>query len=505
MNVSYSKSFLCSTALALALPGAALADVTSAEVWENWKSYANSVGQTVTAGSEVSDGGDLTLLDLRFTMDFPEGLVVGNLASIELKEQGDGTVAITMSPDYPISISVDADGEKVEMALMLHQIDTNIIASGGDGKIVYDYTAQEISASLETLIADGEEINPAVTLSLKDIDGSTTSASAEGEAQIMSSRMSAAGLDLDIDVQEPDGGGKFTATGRMANLRSESSLVIPPDLDLEDPSAIFNSGFTVIGGFKTDSSNMHAELQDGNDSFDFSASATSSSLSVALDDGTLKYGGTSTGLQYKLVSPQIPLPEIAFGMAEAAFKVVVPFGQSETPQDFAALIKLGGLEVSDMLWGMIDGGGTLPHTPATLIIDLAGQMNWLVDITNEKELEAFDGEAPVELFGLTVNNLTLDIAGAKIEGDGDFTFDNTDLATFDGMPAPTGAINFDLMGINGLLDKLGQMGLLPQEQAMGARMMLGLFARPADGEDHLTSTIEVKGDGSIFANGQQLK
>ncbi|MGR3660778.1 MAG: DUF2125 domain-containing protein [Paracoccaceae bacterium] len=503
MNVSYSKSFLCSTALVLALPGAALADVTSAEVWENWKNYASSMGQTVTTGSEVSDGGTLTLLDLRITLDFPEGLVVSNLASLVLREQSDGTVVITMSPDYPISISVDSDGEKVDLALMVRQNDTEIVASGGDGKIVYDYKAQEISVSLETLIVDGEEIDPTVTLSLKGFDGTYTSA--EGDVNMLTSRMSAASLELEIDVQEPDGDGKFAATGRMSNLRSESNVVIPPDLDLEDPSAIFNGGFTVMGGFKADSSNLHMAMQDGDDSFDFSASATTSSLTVSLDKGTLNYGGTSTGLQYKLVSPQIPLPEIAFGMAEAAFNVLIPFGQSETPQDFAALIKLGGLEVSDTLWGMIDGDGALPHTPATLIIDLAGQMNWLIDITNEEALEAFDGEAPIELYGLTVNNLTLELAGAKITGDGDFTFDNSDLETFDGMPAPTGAINFDLTGINGLLDSLGQMGLLPQEQAMGARMMLGLFARPAGGEDHLTSTIEVKGDGSVFANGQQLK
>ena len=46
---------------------------------------------------------------------------------------------------------------------------------------------------------------------------------------------------------------------------------------------------------------------------------------------------------------------------------------------------------------------------------------------------------------------------------------------------------------------------VPYMKAMGMRMMLGLFARPAGGEDTMTSTIEVTGDGSVFANGQQLK
>ena len=62
-----------------------------------------------------------------------------------------------------------------------------------------------------------------------------------------------------------------------------------------------------------------------------------------------------------------------------------------------------------------------------------------------------------------------------------------------------------LTGGNGLLDTLVGLGLLPEEQAMGARMMLGLFARPGDGPDTLVSTIEVKEDGSVLANGQRVR
>jgi len=55
------------------------------------------------------------------------------------------------------------------------------------------------------------------------------------------------------------------------------------------------------------------------------------------------------------------------------------------------------------------------------------------------------------------------------------------------------------------MDKLVQMGLLPQEQAMGARMMMGLFARPGEGPDSLTSTLEINAEGHILANGQRIQ
>jgi hypothetical protein len=54
------------------------------------------------------------------------------------------------------------------------------------------------------------------------------------------------------------------------------------------------------------------------------------------------------------------------------------------------------------------------------------------------------------------------------------------------------------------MDNLVAMGLLPEEQVMGARMMLGLFTVPT-GDDQLTTTIEVNAEGQILANGQRLQ
>ncbi|MCP4621051.1 MAG: DUF2125 domain-containing protein, partial [Bradyrhizobium sp.] len=111
---------------------------------------------------------------------------------------------------------------------------------------------------------------------------------------------------------------------------------------------------------------------------------------------------------------------------------------------------------------------------------------------------------PGELRGLTLNELLLSVAGAELTGSGDFTFDNTDLESFDGMPAPEGEANLKLVGANNLIDKLVGMGLLSDDDAMGARMMMGMFAVSA-GDDVVTSKIEVNDEGHVLANGQRLK
>ncbi len=83
--------------------------------------------------------------------------------------------------------------------------------------------------------------------------------------------------------------------------------------------------------------------------------------------------------------------------------------------------------------------------------------------------------------------------------------DGTGPAMVPGMGSPVGAVNLALAGGNGLMDKLVAMGLLPQEQAMGARMMMGIFTVPGDGPDTLKSNIEFTKDGQILANGQRIR
>jgi hypothetical protein len=123
---------------------------------------------------------------------------------------------------------------------------------------------------------------------------------------------------------------------------------------------------------------------------------------------------------------------------------------------------------------------------------------------DEEALAAMGSAPPGELNALDITELTVRFAGAALTGAGAFTFDNSDLTTFDGVPAPTGKIDLTLSGGNGLLDKLVAMGLIPQDQAMGARMMMAMFAKPGEGQDVLNSTLEFR-DKGFFANGQRLK
>jgi hypothetical protein len=86
-----------------------------------------------------------------------------------------------------------------------------------------------------------------------------------------------------------------------------------------------------------------------------------------------------------------------------------------------------------------------------------------------------------------------------LAGTGAFTFDNSM-----GIPMPLGEANVTVTGANALIDGLIATGLLSEDDAMGARMMMGMFMVPGANADELTSKIEAKEGMQILVNGQPL-
>ncbi len=218
------------------------------------------------------------------------------------------------------------------------------------------------------------------------------------------------------------------------------------------------------------------------------------------------YDVRSTDVALNMSTPDLPFP-VSAQMAESAFNMTLPLAAAEEPQDMALGLTLGGFTMSDMLWNIFDPNNALPREPATIAVDLEGTVTPFVNLFDPEAVAMLEqtGGVPGELNTLTLNDLTVDAVGSKLTGSGDFTFDNSDLETFDGMPAPAGTITFNLDGGNALLDRLIEMGLLAQQDAMGARMMMSMFSVPGNGEDSLKSTIEVKKNGQILANGQRIR
>ncbi len=481
----------------------ASAEVTADQVWQNWKGLIQNYGQTLTVGSEARAGDTLTVTGLALVSEFKGGSSKGSIDSIAFRDVGDGTVEVTMSPQYPVTLTfTDPAGKAEVIDILVDQPDLKIIASGSDAETRYDFTAPKVNVGIKSPAGEGRPADTAVTLAVNGLAGNYT-VSSDVQSRIASTfQAESARVGLAVTDPTPDTGGTSNMTVNITALTGATTGVLLPATEMENMAAALASGFSSDGSFGYASADFTFDGTAGDQSAKASGSFGEGTLRAALDKDHLGYGGASKGVRLAFSGTSIPFPELVVSYAETAFDLVMPVSKSETPQDFRVLLRLADLVVSDEVWGMFDPTAALPRDPATVVIDTTGKAKWLIDLFSP-EAQQMDN-IPGELHALDIKELTLRAVGAAVTGVGAFTFDNSDVTTFDGMPLPTGKLDLKITGANALLDKLSQTGLLPQDQVMGARMMMGLFARPGEGADTLTSTLEFK-DKGFFANGQQLQ
>lgn len=481
---------------------AVFADVTSAEVWADWQKYLTGFGYELAASeSATSDG--IAVSGLTISMDLPEegGTIKVDFGTLTFKDQGDGTVAVVLPEHMPMAMTLNND-----FALTVNY-DTkgmSMVVSGSADEMTYDYSADQAAISVADLVVDGDKVDDAkINMVLNNLSGKTTSAM--GDLRHLTQVVSAQEITYDVAITEPDDGAfSMMIKGAIADFAIESDTTVPENMDFENMSAALTAGFAGKATITWGAGGYEFSTKDRDDTVTGNSSSDSGSLDFGVGRDSLHYGGTANGTKASFSSSEFPFP-VDITIAQSVFNLLVPVNKTDTPSDFSMTVKLGDFTVSDGIWNMIDPGTILSRDPATILLDFDGKANWLIDIMDPEKAAEFDGDMPGQLHELTLKSLQVKAAGADLTGNGAFTFNNDDLETFDGLPAPTGALDLKLTGGNGLMDNLVKMGLLPEDQAMGARMMMGLFAVVGEGDDTLTSKIEVTGDGHISANGQRLK
>ncbi|MDQ7070285.1 MAG: DUF2125 domain-containing protein [Rhodobacterales bacterium] len=484
--------------------GGAFAEITAAQAWGDYKSYMEGFGYSMTS-NETTSGDTITVTDLTITAPLPEagGDLEMTYGELSFTSNNDGTVSMNMPSSMPFGITVTPkDDDPVEINLDYTQTGLSVIISGQPGDLVFTFSAASLGMTLTDLIVEGKKVDiGSAQLVMNSIAGSASLKS--GNLRSIAESGTIGSLTYDLAFKDPEGEGYFNYKGALQDLNFNVALAMPMEFDETDMAAMMRAGFAVKAAVNHNGSTMNFDFADGGDAMKFDGTSTSGDLSMNMDEDRLEYALSSNDMALNATSSELPFP-LSMTMAETAFKLLMPISKSDDEQDFAFLVNLGGFTVSDMLWSLIDAGGQLPRDPATIALDLTGKVKVFFDLMNPESAATVDADMPGQLNAVTLNSLTISAAGAEVTGSGDFTFDNTDLTTFDGIPAPTGAIDLKIVGANGLMDKLVAMGLLPEDQAMMGHMMMGMFAVPA-GDDILTSKIEVTGDGQISANGQRLK
>lgn len=492
-----SPKLLGATALASIFAVAqAQAAVTPEDVWQKWQDIAAASGQKITAAQAARDGDTLAVEGVSITT--PPGELQATVLMDELRfvDNGDGTVLVEIPASIPVEVVTTGD-KPATIKLSLTQEDFQLIASGSPEAMSYTNSVSKMALTLDS--AEGADMsNVAFQAAVTDASGS-----GDYSGTSNTSTYQVGGLDVTFSAEGSDAAGPSSGNINLhlSDLKGDSTGNMFAFGEIENLSAALKAGLAASGTFSYGAGDFSLNGTDASGQTSVTASLTGGSVEFGMDSTALHYQTTTKGLAVKATTPDLPFPELNLGFSELSFGLGMPTTPKAEPGPFGVLVKLVDLTISDEVWAMFDPTGQLPHDPATLVLDATGLATLKADIFDPKTPPS---AATADLNALTVSDLQVKVAGADVSGKGDFTFDNSDLTTFDGIPAPTGKLDLHATGINGLLDKLVAMGLLPEDQIGSARMMLAMFAKAGPAQDELTSTLEFK-DKGFFANGQQLK
>lgn len=502
--------------LGLALPfslvaQAAWADLAPQDVWGDWRDYMEGMGYKIAA-TETVNGDDLTVSNISFSFAVPdtEGTMTMSLGTIDFNQNRDGTVAVVMPNTMPLTVTgkdETADGQPFAMTMNFTQTGHAMTASGTPGAMTYLYTAQAFAMDMTQMQVGDEQMTAQdARMKFTGTNLSSTTTMTIGDMRGYDQTGSIENVSFDIFVKNPDeaeaqGAIKGTMNGITLAGQGEIPLEVAKDADM---AMILADGFDVAGTLSYASGNSEFDIKDPeNGNYVMKTASQGGDFAFKVGADGLAYDVAQRDVSVGVTMEMMPFP-FEIKMAESGFNIAMPVSKSDEAQDFALGLKLRDFTMSDIIWSMFDPAAQLPRDPATVVLDLTGKAKLLVDWMNPDAAAQMTG-APGALKDVSLGKLLVSAAGARLEGAGNITFDGAAAGLLPGAGNPVGDVDFALAGGNGLLDKLVAMGVLPQDQAMGARMMMGLFAVPSDAPDTLKSKIEFTPEGQILANGQRLR
>jgi hypothetical protein len=468
-------------ALAALAPGAALADLTAAGVWQGWQDFAAEAGFEVAADARPGDG-RLTLENLSLTSEADGADSTTTVTgAIELVERGDGTVAVEVPAQLLTRTVVEGRGETVEQTATVLSEALEIVAREDGGTRVYDTTAGEVSVVLQVDDDEGrdeeEGFTTDVTVTMEGVE-STARSGAGALAQ------SAAIDAMTIDAESTDG---TTVEWRLAQVVAESDQALGGDLAMMAGSVAMTfagSEMEVLSIARADAEATRVEATTGPGQLSSDTTDGGFAVSVSLRD-----------LESVVAGADLPAP-VTVTVAEQGMTLGLPTAASDALEPWGLSLTLRDLEADEATWALFDPTGQLPRTPATLLLDVTGEAEVTGDLMDPEAMTA--AGPPLMPRSAVINQLLLAFGGAELTGSGTVAFEGAPI------PDPVGTIEIALSGGLGLVDRLVALGVVPAAQAGMARGMIGMIARET-GPDAYATEIEFAPGGGISVGGMQMR
>ena len=489
---------------------AVLAQVSATDVRDDLLTYIEASNLTVNY-SESASGNGIALNNVTITVPEleAEGLYVSMVfPSITLTESG-GNVDIAISPVNNIKFQVGPNGSEMNLEMMLNYGGHSMTASGTNDRTTYSYSMDSMSMVNTAFAVEGQPINGTLAFSATNSSGEYTQVNGNLMSVAGSSSIDTLSVAANLDVP---GEVAMNFAFSVSDLNTDFQTATVPGLDYEDPMAVLNAinaGMSIMGLVNTGQVAMNFEFTEGNDNASVTMTTSAIEGGVLFNKDDFAFSEVISDLVFVMSGSDIPLPQIVVQAQEILMGGRAPLSASDEPRQVAMQLGVRELALQPEVWGMIDPMGAFPHDPLTAVLQASGNINMHYSVTDPMGAQQFamameSEQLPFTIHDFSLDELTLMGGGASITGTGSFSFDPNGMPIMPGLTMPSGSASFELLGVNSLLDTLIEMGLVPAEEAMGMRMMMGMFT-VSTGDDAMSSTIEINDQGHILANGQRIQ
>ncbi|WP_158644652.1 DUF2125 domain-containing protein [Paracoccus jeotgali] len=371
----------------------------------------------------------------------------------------------------------------------------------------------------EIEMQDGLTVSQPLRMTIENLEGHDRVDSTDASGLVQALNATSIAIDFKIDDEDAQGTGNFLLTGMTADSKVSSTAGFGADVDM---AKMLQDGFSLASDIAFSKISGAIDMQTVDDEGQrqpvrINMDSRDIKIGVGMDKTRLSYAVSSGPGSADFTVPDVPVP-VGYELAAASLKVELPVSAGSDPQPFSFHYLLDQVVLKDQVWAIFDPNMALPRDPAQLDIDVSGNVVMERDLFDSEHMhraEALDDpdltdeqreaiidemSPPFTMADLSLNNVALALMGASAQFQGKLTTPDGDASE------PVGTITGRFQGIQALTQKLQASGLIPAEQAAMLPMMLGMFAKPdPQAADTMTTEIEFREGGQVFANGQQVR
>lgn len=460
----------------------------ASDALDSYFEMMTAYGADIAVGDKSESGDSAVWRDVvvsaRAEIEGEAGGFEWRLPSISAEARGNG-IGVELAERSTFQFDVPEDDVSILMEMLLSGQDLLIVEDGGELRTTYNYdmmTLRSLQNSLLRMDATIDDLS-GVQLRIAGAVPRLTGSQAIGSMRIIY------GIDdpsAEVMMNSDIAYGETQVTYAYDHVPIDQMI----DYVTGDRAAVLE-----YSSASTTSDIEFADPSEGTGRI--SSKSGPSSFKLALDAGQFEVIGEGSDISYDAMIPGGVVPPISMSMDKMEMGMDFAVGEvgEETRGDM--LLRMAGVAVPENLWAIFDPTQRIPRDPLDFTIDMGAVFLWTADLMESMDSE----EPPVEPKRVELRDLTLSAGGATIFGEG-----AADIAMMGPVPMPTGKLNLDFKGAMTLLTTLTEMGLVPPEQAMMARMFSQTMARQGpDGGDHLVTEIEARADGAVLVNGNRMR